>query len=312
MSKKIFNRGLDENTLPRIIAFLRQECHKQITENLGKYQLCIRHNYINIYSNGCSLLKCNPNDPQKELLVHYKYLNDSKDNYDKKSPYVPWDVNTKINFNWGKIKFYTDKAKEKSEIAKYLEAQKDKRRFLLLDLEVAFARNRDSDEIKEETKRELVADRIDMACIYLKNGNPILRLIEVKLTDDARLKSDQAVKPYIKPKIIKQMQHYQKFIEIQRSNITNSYKKVAENYLELITQNIIRENYFSSIDGLNPKDILNKFRSNPQIDEKPYLLLLGENILTNGRNGQNHWQKLLELFKNKYPEPELWTKGKAT
>lgn len=305
MSKYDFSRGLDKNALDKAITFLKGEHHKQITGDLGKHQLCIRDKYINIYSNGCSLLKYNPSAQNNMLLIHYKYLNDPANNYDEKSPYVRLDVNETINIAWDKIKCHTSEEKEK--IAKYLEAQKDKGDFLLIDLEIAFARERDKQEILgTKTKRERVADRIDMACIYLKDGQPILRLIEVKLTNDARLKSDQGADPYLEPEIIRQMGHYQDFIRTQESNIKKSYKTVAENYLELIKQGIIPENYFSSIGELNPQEILKMFIDRPQIDEKPYLLLLGENRLTKGRKGQNHWQRLLELFENKYPKPELW------
>lgn len=294
MSKYDFSRGLDRNTLGKTIALLKEEHHKQIKGDLGKYQLCIRNNYINIYSNGCSLLKYNPNTQNNMLLVHCKYLNYPEYNYDKKSHYVPLDVNEEINFAWEKIKCHT--SKEKEEIAKYLEAQKNKGDFLLIDLEIAFARE----------QKGHVADRIDMACIYLKDGKPILRLIEVKLTDDARLKSDQAADQYKEPKIMRQMGHYQDFIRTQESNIKKSYKTVAENYLEFIKQGIIPENYFSSIGELSPKEILKMFIDRPQLDERPYLLLLGPNCLTKGKNGQNHWQRLLELLENKYPKPELW------
>ena len=302
MSKTGFSRGLGNEALEQVITFLNQDRHKQIKDNLGKYQLCIRNDYINIYSDGCSLIKYCPNAKKNMLMVHYKYLDSQGNNRSEKSPYISLDVGKEVSFTPERIK--SDYASgEKKEIAKYLEAQKNIGGFLLLDLEVAFIRERDAQEI---TKRKFVADRIDMACIYLKDREPILRLIEVKLTNDARLKSDQAVNPYKEPEIMTQMEHYLTFINREKNKIRDSYKKIAQNYLELIKQEIIPKNYFSSIDGLSPIEILQGFANNPQIEAKPYLLLLVKTDLKRGRNKQNHWKKLLELFDNKYPKPELW------
>ena len=307
MSEKEFRRGLENGHLKEVIDFLRKEHQYQITKNLDKYHFCIRDNYINVYSNGCSLLKYSPNS-QKTVEVHYKYFNSEGYKYSEKSPYVRLCAGEKIDLNWNIIRQHSPEEAEKVKIANYLREQKNEGNFLLLDLEVAFTRKRSTEETeKAKTKKELIADRIDMACIYLKDSNPILKLIEVKLTNDKRLKSDQHVIPYKKPEIIEQMQHYQDFIEEERNNIENSYKTVAANYHELISQDIIPENYFSSIEGISPKKILERFMHNPQIEERPYLLLLGKNSLIKGRKEQNHWQRLLELFlANKYPEPELW------
>jgi hypothetical protein len=310
MQDNFFFRGLNDFNLKKVIDFLKQDCHKQITGSLGKYQLCIRDNYINIYSDGCSLLKYCPGARKNILMIHYKYLKNPTGTYDEDKPYVSWPHEKKIDFNWLNFREKASKEKEKSAIAKYLHAQKDKGCFIMLDLEIAFTRRRDADEIKEEIKRELVADRIDMACIYLQNDNPILRLIEVKLTDDDRLKSDQTAIPYVEPKIIKQMQHYQNFIDSEKMNIKDSYQLIANNYLELIKKNVIPYNYFSSVNGLMPVDILQRFARNPEIDEKPNLLLLGKNHLTKRYKCQDHWKKLQDLFKeNEFSLPELWPKN---
>lgn len=310
MSKSDFHRGLDEGSLRGVIRLLKQEVHKQFRDDSKDYQICIRNNYINIYANGCSLLKYAPNATKNNLMVHYKYLADFHgDQFSDKNPYVSLPTNKRININPEKVGDHT--SEEKRQISDYLKASDNGNDFLLLDLEVAFTRTLDKEEMeRRKTQRYLVADRIDMACLYPGNGMPILKLVEVKLTRDPRLKSDEKVNPDREPEIMAQMKHYKHFIDTEKNNIIESYQAVARNYVEFIMEGVLKTNYFSSIGISNPKKVLKAFVEKPLIDDDPHLLILGPDKLKKGKNDQDHWDRLKKLFSDKgYPQP-VWPQEK--
>ena len=110
---------------------------------------------------------------------------------------------------------------EKECLASFLEQEKP----CWLDLEIAFSRKKDADEIKNRT---IVADRIDLARIVMKNNVPTLQLVEVKLANDPRLRIRNG-----DPEIFNQMNRYKyEFIDKQKDQLLESYKKVAENMLD--------------------------------------------------------------------------------
>lgn len=343
MSEKIFQRGFEDGLLNRTKEFFKNPIGKRITSpKKNIYQICFRDKYINVYYKGCSILKYSPTARKNKFMIHYKYTEQKTDNSSRKENYINLNLidndlspekTTPENLKWKLSKLLEEPdimlekhlTGEKHSIALYIEEFHEKGNFLVLDLEVAFARKPEN-----KKKRNYVADRIDMACIYLDdNKNPVLRLIEVKEANDKRLKNDyeksggKKIENPKKPEIMTQMKHYSKFIKQERMDgIKTSYQKVAKNYFDFIDEGILSDTYFpKQILGKNTQDILKEFYTspNPNIDSQPYLLIIerkgeyeegkcSKKLLEKGRNQQNHWERLQNLFKEEgYPEPEYKT-----
>lgn len=297
MSK--FNRGLNDKTLKqiKIDSFLNSKVGQKILEN-DNCLICIRNNYINVYYNGCSLLKYKPL-AEKKYLIHQEYL--PQKNKDSKHSYVSLTFDSQdLKYAQGKsfmkdvlespsdsLRRYIDKSGEKKHIAKYL---KDETPFLI-DLEIAFEREKGKDELKGgEKERDKIADRIDMATI---NENFELQMIEVKMDSDSRLKSkndgDQ--------KVLKQMKHYKEFIKREKDNILASYKSIAKNFIEL---NLLEK--FPKTGGIEPRTRLETFIARGCVDMNPHLLIIETGTSMEGRDC-NHFVRLTNQFKkNGYPE----------
>lgn len=177
-----------------------------------------------------------------------------------------------------------DEKAEKTCLASYLDSKKP----CWLDLEVAFSRKKEIDEIN---KRETVADRIDLAVIVMEGETPTLKFVEVKLARDSRLRAIE------EPEIFRQMTRYKAFIDEQttkkgeKAGLLKSYKTVAKNMLDL---NFIHNN----------SALVESFIENGEIDTHPYLLIIGDlSILKNGKHG-DHWEKLCSwAARENYPQP---------
>lgn len=344
MSEKKFKRGFEDSLLNRTKDFFNTPIGKRITSpKKNTYQICFRDKYINVYFKGFSILKYAPNAEKNKFMIHYKYTEPKIDNYSPKESQKDY-INLKLidndndlspekttpdSSNWKfskllekpEIMIKKSSKGEKHTIALYLEKFHEKGNFLMLDLEVAFTR-----KPEDKKKRNYVADRIDMVCIYLDdNKNPVLKLIEIKEANDKRLKNDykesdgKKIENPNKPEIMTQMKHYSEFIKKEKMDgIKISYQKVAKNYFDLIDEGILPDTYFpKQILGKNTKDILKEFYTspNPNIDSQPYLLIIerkgeyeegkcSKKLLEKGRNQQNHWERLQNLFKEEgYPEP---------
>ncbi len=302
---RIFSRGIsDERILNKAKDFFSTEIGQKLINSKkdGKpvFNICIRDNYFNIYWNGCSVLKYSPNATKNTYQIHKKYIfkdaNVEEKDYINLSPelkFENWDFSDAIiaNAQNGEIPLVNDYVKgEKEDIKNYILRENP----FLLDLEVAFTRERSIRET-ENSKLDFVADRIDMARIdLLPSGEPILRLVEVKRAQDSRLRSEKI------PEIMDQMERYQTFIDSEIDNIKKSYRVVANNMLELgLDANM------AGIGSKTAKDILQEFSQSPAVDERPHLLVIGEKQELSGN--VDHWQKLKELFAERYPAPVIWS-----
>jgi hypothetical protein len=320
-----FKRGLNDKALQLVDEFLKSKVGIRIIEKKDMF-ICIRDNYINVYLNGCSLLKYAPLATKNKFLIHHKYL--ELEPLKSDNPYLPLKyVDGDLEYN-GKsyikdvidnpsdgLKHHitnADDAKEPGEkalLAKLISNAVP--RPFLIDLEVAFTRERTSEElaiahIKKETAtnsidkviKNTVADRIDLAVLAKSNGRLVLRMIEVKIDYDGRLKS----RAEGKQEILNQMDNYKtKFLKAQSQSIITSYKRVAENYKFLGITNM-----FS---GSNPAHTLQQFIDNCEIsidkndpslvlDMDPHLLLiLSPNEENSNRITEDHLQKLQSKFK---------------
>lgn len=298
-----FKRGF-EKRLEDVSQFLETKVGEKIKNN-RQLQICIRGNYINVYWLGCSILKYTPGATKNKFAIHYKYI-DKDLHIDRKNPYVLLAEKKDDLVYEGKWSFVDNilepaekedirtlsiyVSDEKKALARYLSEMNSS---FVMDLEVAFSRQRDGEEMKGKT-RDTVADRIDMARIVMKNGNPLLQLVEVKLAKDTRLRSENG-----QPEILKQMDRYRNFLKDNNEDIIKSYKTVAGNYIEL--------GVADQMNGFGDKtacEILKAFSKDPKLDPNPYLLVLGEEKNMKGK--LNHWDKLKELLeKGNYPMPEI-------
>ena len=298
-----FWRGIDENAFELAKPFWESKFGQEIVNcdfNGNKqFQICIRNNYFNVYWRGCSVLKFNPMARKHIYTIHHKYIPiEQKNTYvdlnfdddDLKSIENGWSFREKIiePARKGNIpnvdKYAGNEESEKTCLASYLDSKKP----CWLDLEIAFSRIKEIDEIK---KRETVADRIDLAVIEIEGETPTLKFVEVKLASDSRLRAKE------EPEIFRQMTRYKAFIDEQtkkegeKAGLLKSYKTVAKNMLDL---SFIHDD----------SELVRSFINNGEIDTHPYLLIIGDlSTLKNGKHG-DHWEKLGSWAEREnYPQP---------
>ncbi len=318
MAKKNFKRGIEANKKDFRAAedFFSSPLGRSIVEaeheGSRAFQICIRDGYFNIYWRGCSVLKYQPNATKFKFSIHHKYLraNSSCQDVGSKNPYIPLHYKDDSDLVWGNWSFndtvlngiqkgmipgfekYVSQSDERPDEKSFLSQYIAEVRPLLLDLEVAFTRERKPEEMVEKS-RQYVADRVDFARIVIKDGKPVLQLVEAKLANDPRLRS----KNENTPKIMRQMDCYHAFIEREKSQIEDSYQRVAENYLALNLLDWSSGNL----------EYLKDFAKDPTLDPHPYLLVLGTAGQMQGRGNTCHCKRLKSLLKDKgYPTPEMW------
>lgn len=314
--RRKFNRGIrNGQTIEVAKSFFCSPLGRKIMEGSQKstrpFQICIRDNYFNIYWNGCSVMKFIPGARKNKYTIHHKYVHGKGG----ENAYLSMDQDRESQLNdltienhtgwsfYGDIvepaingcevpvlKEYVDKSdgnrlKEKALLKLYLES--DERPFLI-DLEVAFFR------MNEENKP--VADRIDMAeIVYDEKGTPVLRLVEVKASDDSRLRAQVPIALKESPKkIMYQMNLYQNFLNNEMTSIVESYRRIASNMLELGF-----DHYMKGLGDRSATDVLQDFFERGVVDPKPHLLVL---YSEQDRYVEDaHFQRLKEVIAQKYP-----------
>lgn len=313
---KNFKRGLrDKVVIDGVIEFLNLDLGKKILRD-ETIQICIRNNYINIYKNGCSILKFNPRATKNKYLIHNAYFgiiksgnsdytNLTDDNNDLITPCGQSFAKKILSGQSEEFKIYVNEDGEKSSISKYVQANNP----FLIDLEVGYARERTKEE-REGKKRAFVADRIDMAILDndLIDGSPILRFVEVKLDTDDRLKSDDGKRrpgEVRLPEILTQMSRYKKFILSQKEHIIDSYSTIAQNYIDMgIASRLGNCGKYGATEALEL--FIEKVKNVPSkaLDLNPHLLILKKDPYKDGMG--EHINRLNQLFANDYPSPEMW------
>jgi hypothetical protein len=71
-----FKRGLCSKTLPVVRDFFCNTDVGRKIKGMRDLDICIRDNYINIYKEGCSLLKFSPNESNREYEIHHNYISE--------------------------------------------------------------------------------------------------------------------------------------------------------------------------------------------------------------------------------------------
>lgn len=198
----------------------------------------IRKEYINIYFQGCSILKISHKEELLKFETHYKYL--VRPNL--KNPLVSWDgegpaVKDRVN----EIlihEFDLDSLKKSSSW--YAEAEKEGVHSILksnrnvLDVEVALSHESEVGTGSEDqnTKGRRVADRIDFAAIRRKDAKVCIVFFEAKRFDDSELRSWKH-----EPRVFEQIRKYETFIKNNQADIRTSYGRVCKNLVKLVPPN---------------------------------------------------------------------------
>lgn len=318
LAPKEFTRGINnKRALERAESFFSSSLGKKLlsgrADGYNPFQICIRNNYFNIYWNGCSVLNFRPNATKNTYTIHDKYVHgkNGSSSYlalDPREEMVVNDLTTSTCKGWSFFnniieplikgenvslldeyasKGTDDNPTEKSLLKSYLES--DDRPFLM-DLEVAFSRIGQS----KAGNPKPVADRIDMAeVVYDDNNTPILKLVEVKASDDSRLRAnDLNVLTEHPKKIVYQMNLYQNFIDTEESRIEMSYRVVAKNMLKFGFDKFMR--------GLGDKsatEVLNDFAERGIVDSRPHLLVLAEK--EDGYVKDQHFETLQRIMRER-------------
>ena len=288
-----FKRGLDK-ALPLVKDFLQTPVGRELSNTDGLH-ICIRDNYINVYKQGCSILRYSPLATDNVFLVHRKYLPSPASNgnadyarlelKDDGSD-LTWDEGKRTSFRQDFLKSPNNKlaeylAKESGEkilLARFLADHMP----ILLDLEVAFSRRSE----RSDPPGKPVADRVDMALLDASGAKPVLRLVEYKLASDGRLRSEG------RPEVLKQMSHYAEFLTGKnRPHILESYKTVAANYLELGLLNLFPK-------ALGSKAVLEAFIKDGVLDLVPQLLIERNSDASRLTGRVNHLALLEGYFKD--------------
>lgn len=317
---RTFKRGIrDTQTLEAAKSFFCSPLGQLIlngnSNNRSPFQICIRDNYFNVYWNGCSVMKYRPKATHNEFTIHHKYIHGKEGKKDYLNMLPQRDTNvcdlkTNTDYAWSfrknivelaingchvpVLSEYVDSSKgnmqkEKALLKRYIESSES---FLLIDLEVAFSR------LNENNKH--AAHRIDMAEIdYDDNNTPTLRLVEVKASSDNRLRAQlKSALMEHSDKIMYQMNIYQNFLNNEIAGITESYRLIASNMLELGF-----DRHMKGTAGKSATEVLQDFAARGIVDPQPHLLVLYSE--QNRYVEDDHFRLLQDVIAQMYPRLRL-------
>ena len=318
--KKEFQRGLNDKTCTKVKIFFDETDVGKTIKERPELDICIRDNYINVYNNGCSILKYCPNATTNIFNIHQKYLPQKiKDQKYAHLELKNGDLTTspKTDFSFlhdiilepnEKLKVYVEAEKnrkhgEKKYISDYLRNTESQP--FMLDLEIAYSKE------GAGTKKGS-APRIDLSCIDPASNT--LQFIEVKTLSDSRVRLgkshiDADLRDCTKEgfEVHEQINGYKKFLVENIEQIQSSYRKIAQNYI-----NIGLANRFPSGGGFSGREILEKFSREGTINSEPFLLLFLDGAKRKGKYGDNI-EALKHSFENfqEFPDRYLFHKIKS-
>lgn len=201
--------------------------------------IAIRDEYINVYYKGNSLLKLSYTGGRLIAETHYKYL--------VRSEAKPFCIKTSGDMDFipsgakGTLDDYLvhnlteiqdiKKASaafsgiEKEGIQKIIKSNPN-----IVDLEIAFSKESEQDEMNPDTERNKTAKRIDFAALQKNGDHYEIVFFEAKDFSNKELRAENSAKP----KVIKQICDYKKSLDQYENDIISSYKTICENYMEII------------------------------------------------------------------------------
>jgi len=303
---KDFKRGFtNSKAIEETKSFLETRVGKRLCDLIqgGIVIACIRDNYIDFYVSGCAILTYKPLASTNMFRIHKKYLpKEYQKECESKSSYIclKQGNNTDLILPQAKgfsffehilyefnpeLKAYIEASNQKSfsekhGIHSYINAPEQWENKVLIDLEIAFS-------LSINGKRPC-AKRVDLAWLEeAEDGEVILRMVEVKVDTDNRLRSSNE-----NPEVLKQMQQYEFFLGKQTDNIIESYRTIAENFCV-------------DFPGLRPpgrSKLMEKFKSQEKhtLFDMPSLLVLITFPV------KNRWEHHYEILKREC-ENKSWT-----
>lgn len=228
MAESAFRRGLQLEFVDRLNEMYRAGgwwC-KMVEDK--DFLIAIRDNYINVYFQGCSVLKLSWSPREKKITreIHYKYLlkpsiEDSPYiGFSEAGPNLPTDLR---NIFLGSL---DDVDELKRAVAPYADAEKkgvhdvvvSGKNPNVVDLEIAISEGKS-------------APRIDLAAVQKDTdlrGTVKLVFFEAKHFQNKELRSSTDKIP-----VVDQMDRYSKLIKKNRDALLDSYRKVCRNLFEL-------------------------------------------------------------------------------
>jgi hypothetical protein len=284
----MFDRGISKEFVDALKVWQHWE------EIIGDEDLyvAIRKEYINIYYQGCSLLRMSLKGGRLLSETHYKYLIHPN----VKKPYVSWNGERpalegreneifmqqfKLNLLKKSSCWYAED--EKIGVHSILKSNKN-----VVDVEIALSPNSEAEPDCEGQTPEgrRVADRIDFAAIQRRNDRPpCVVFFEAKWFDNGELKAHKG-----EPRVFGQIRKYDKFIEGNGAALKTSYGKVCTDLVKLIPPN-----------RYDP--VVKEIADNPEqltVDPHVRLVVFGYDAdQNNGKVWNKHKEKLLDHFKDR-------------
>lgn len=273
----MFNRGISGDFLDRLNAEYEQGGWWRAIASDRDLFIAIRHNYINVYWKGNSLLKLHLNGDRLVGETHYKYLL----RCDKAPPYVCVDGGV-VKLADAPALFLgdlSDMGALKRAAAAYVGDEKDGVHRIVLsnpnvvDVEVAF-----EGEVPPSTPR------IDFAALRSSSAESVeIVFYEAKLFSNKELRA----KGDTRPPVAKQIDDYGKLLHKHSVDIDRSYRRVCGNLIDL---NGVRERYGAWLDTMRR---LTAGEIGLQVRENVWLAVFGFDIdQRDGEAWKEHREKL--------------------
>jgi len=291
-----FKRGISNQDF---ITALKKEYNtggwwKEIVDDKDLF-IAIRNEYINVYYKGNSLLKLSFVNGEFLAETHYKYLVRPK--------VKPFLIKTSANMafipnetkgvldnylihNLSEIKSIKKASTsysgiEKEGIQKIIISNDN-----IVDLEIALTQKAEEDEINPEQSGKSSAKRIDFAALQKKDSYYELIFFEAKDFSNEDLRAEGSAVP----KVIQQINNYEKLLKQYKEDITYSYKEICQNLYNILP---------SSLHSQAIVDIAND--TSVKVNVKPRLVLFGfDRDQQNGSNWRPHKEKLVESLGEKF------------
>jgi hypothetical protein len=223
----MFKRGISEEFASELLDMWQW---KKISEDKDLF-FAIRHEYINVYYQGCSIFKIYYEKNQPRIATHYKYLIHPR----MKAPYISWNGETNSikarsdevfidNFDIDLLKtassYYA--GAEKKGVHSILKSNKN-----IIDVEIALSRNAEEEQDSEDQTKvsKRVADRIDFVALQYAGEKARIVCFEAKRFDNAELRAAKATNPHV----FDQIKKYEKVLTEDRETIEASYFQVCKN-----------------------------------------------------------------------------------
>jgi hypothetical protein len=305
-----FKRGISNQDF---IKALKKEYNtggwwKEIVDDKDLF-IAIRNEYINVYYQGNSLLKLRFVKGEFLAETHYKYL--------IRPTVKPFLIKTSANMAFipngtkGVLDNYlihnlSEIESIKTATASYRGIEKEGIQKIIMsndnivDLEIALTQEAEEDEMNPEKDRKDSAKRIDFAALQKKDSDYKLIFFEAKdfSNKDLRAKGSAV------PKVIAQIDNYEKLLKQYQEDIINSYKLVCSNLCEILPKNLHKKLILDIAEGASMK-----------VNIEPRLVVFGfDEDQKKGSIWSPHEQKLDKILGDRFiakGDPTDFTNGIA-